>query len=63
MIKINLLPHAKRARTSDTEKQIMLFGLLIIILCTGILAAGIWTQKKISEQEKFVEEKQIQRQL
>lgn len=63
MIKINLLPYAKRAKTSDTEKQIMLFGLLIIVLCIGILATGVWTRSKISDLEQVVEEKQIQRQL
>ena len=63
MIKINLLPHAKRAKTSDMEKQIMLFVLLIIVLCSGILATGIWTQGKTSDLEKLVEEKQIQRQM
>lgn len=63
MIKINLLPYAKRAKTSDIEKQIMLFGLLIIVLCTGILTAGIWTRGKINGLEEVVEEKQVQRQL
>ena len=63
MIKINLLPHAKRAKTSDTEKQIILFALLAGIIMAGIVAAGIWSKGKVSRLEETVQEKQVQRQV
>jgi len=62
MIKINLLPHAKRAKTSDTEKQIILFALLAGIIMTGIIAAGIWSKGKVSRLKETVQEKQVHRQ-
>ena len=63
MIKINLLPHAKRAKTSDTEKQIILFALLAGIIMTGIIAAGIWSKGKVSRLKETVQEKQVHRQV
>lgn len=63
MIKINLLPHAKRAKTSDTEKQIILFVLFTAIIVTGIVLTGFWSKGRVSELEKIVQEKQTLRQV
>lgn len=63
MIKINLLPHSKRAKASDTEKQIIVFAVLVLIVAAAIVASGIWSGRKIIELEETVQEKQTQRQL
>lgn len=63
MIKINLLPHAKRAKTSDAEKQVMLFVLLILVVTAAVVSLGIWSGGKVRQLEKVVQEKEAQRQL
>lgn len=63
MIKINLLPHAKRAKTSNTEKQLILFALLLAIITSGIVAAGMWSGSRINEIQDLIREKETQRQM
>jgi type IV pilus assembly protein PilN len=63
MIKINLLPHAKRAKTSDAEKQVMLFVLLILVVSVAVVSLGIWSGGKVRELEKVVQEKEARKQM
>lgn len=63
MIKINLLPHAKRAKTSDVEKQVIIFVLLTLIVTGAIIALGLWSKDKVRGLEEIVREKETQRQL
>lgn len=63
MIKINLLPHAKRAKSSDTEKQVLLFFLVAAIITAGIGAAAFWSARQIDRLQELVEEKEAQRQI
>ncbi|WP_291321449.1 PilN domain-containing protein [Desulfonatronospira sp.] len=61
MIKINLLPHSRRYRVSQTEKQLVLaLALLLIlgILCTGMI---VWTGTHVSSLEDRVTQKEDQR--
>lgn len=62
MIKINLLPHAKRAKASNTEKLILLTGIFLIMLSAGILTTGLIWRGKIQNLEESIEEKQALRQ-
>lgn len=63
MIKINLLPHAKRAKASDTEKFILLYLVLLAIICMGIAGTTFWYNGRINSLEEVVQEKETQRQL
>ncbi len=63
MIKINLLPHAKRAKASDTEKQVVIFALVLFIITASLAGTGLWLRGKAGELEEQVREKESQRQL
>ena len=63
MIKINLLPHAKRAKTSDAEKQVMLFVLLILAVIVTVVSLGVWSGGKVRELEQVVREKEARKQV
>lgn len=63
MIKINLLPHAKRAKSSDIEKQVVLFVLVAAIITAGIGAAVFWSERQVGRLQELVEEKEAQRQI
>ncbi len=62
MIKINLLPHASAAKTSNTEKQILAFVFSLVIITAGIFSLGLWSGARVSELDKMVQEKLAQRQ-
>ncbi|MFW5731192.1 MAG: PilN domain-containing protein [Desulfonatronovibrionaceae bacterium] len=62
MIKINLLPHAKRAKASNTEKLILLTGIFLIMLSAGIFTTGLIWKDKIQNLEASIQEKQTLRQ-
>ncbi|WP_028573915.1 PilN domain-containing protein [Desulfonatronovibrio hydrogenovorans] len=62
MIKINLLPQAKRARTSDTERQIIVFLVLLLLISASLLTSGLWHRAKINDLERIAAEKRTQRQ-
>ncbi|MFP4083788.1 MAG: PilN domain-containing protein [Desulfonatronovibrio sp.] len=63
MIKINLLPHAKRAKSSDTERQVILFVLVVAIIASGIGTAVFWSGRQVNKLQELVEEREAQRQL
>lgn len=62
MIKINLLPHARSARTHSTQKQVIVFLVLCALVTAGIVAMGVWCGSKVSGLTETVQKKQEQRQ-
>ncbi|RQD63914.1 PilN domain-containing protein [Desulfonatronovibrio magnus] len=63
MIKINLLPHSKRAKVSDTEKYLLLYLILLTIVCTSILSIGLMWRGHLSGLEDEVLDLESQRQI
>ncbi|WP_291319947.1 PilN domain-containing protein [Desulfonatronospira sp.] len=61
MIKINLLPHSKRARLKPAEKQIILG--LGLVLCISLVCAVLimWSGNRVSSLEKSVARLEEQR--
>lgn len=62
MIKINLLPHTRSARTYSTEKQVIVFLFLCALVTAGIIILGVWSGSIVSELTETVQKKQEQRQ-
>ena len=61
MIKINLLPHSKRARVKPAEKQLILG--LGLVLCISLVCAALilWSGSRVSSLENRVADLEEQR--
>ncbi|MDZ7760980.1 MAG: PilN domain-containing protein [Desulfovermiculus sp.] len=57
MLTINLLPHKKRGRTSDSRKQILLLILLLLLAGTGIIQAKQMLSAKIDRLDQELQSK------
>jgi len=61
MIRINLLPQTKRAKTSEVGKQIIIFSLGAMVLLVGVLGINYWLQTRIEKLQVIEKEKQAQK--
>ena len=49
MIRINLLPTKKHQETEDSKRQLLLFGVLLVVVCVVLYFPLQWKQAELAE--------------